>query len=179
MTSFDGGLREPFIVRWPNHVPAGRVATSWSPPWILVPTFARVAGAEVRTIESSMAAISGRCSPGNPAPNHRTRLSFTTGASSSKAFAAANGSFTSVTNTTGPTRPAAGGKPGKIVRRHIGLELFDLENDISETNNVAEKYPTVVQRLQALGENCRDDLGDSARKRVGKNVRPASKVVIK
>src|SRR4051812_15208775 len=23
MTSFEGGLREPFIVRWPNHVPAG------------------------------------------------------------------------------------------------------------------------------------------------------------
>jgi arylsulfatase A len=75
-----------------------------------------------------------------------------------------------------PDPPGSRGKPGKMSKRQIGVELFDLDNDLSETTNVAEKYPTVVQRLQALAEKCREDLGDSAVKRVGKNVRPASAV---
>lgn len=73
---------------------------------------------------------------------------------------------------THPDPPGAAGKPGKIVNHLIGVELFDLENDISEKKDLAKKFPAVVQRLQALAEQCRDDMGDSAQKRTGKNVRP-------
>lgn len=49
--------------------------------------------------------------------------------------------------------------------------LYDLELDISETTNLAAKYPDVVERLLALAEKAREDLGDVGR--TGKNQRPA------
>ncbi|HMC28907.1 MAG TPA: sulfatase-like hydrolase/transferase, partial [Verrucomicrobiae bacterium] len=178
MTSFDGGLREPFIVRWPNHVPAGRVSHELVTAMDLFPTFARLAGAEVphdRIIDGKdiWPLLSGE--PGAKSPHEAF---FYYWGEQLEAVRSGKWKLHLGHEYNTPDPPGSGGKPGKMVKRHIGLELFDLENDISETNNVAEKYPTVVQRLQGFAEKCRDDLGDSARKRVGKNVRPPSKVAI-
>ena len=52
------------------------------------------------------------------------------------------------------------------------LALYNLEDDPGETTDVAAKHPEVVQRLAALAERARADLGDSLTKRSGKNVRP-------
>jgi arylsulfatase A-like enzyme len=54
----------------------------------------------------------------------------------------------------------------------IGFEkpfLVDLENDIGETTDLSEQNRQVVERLLALAEGMRDDLGDY--NRVGKNMR--------
>ena len=53
----------------------------------------------------------------------------------------------------------------------VAVELYDYEQDPHETTNVADANPEVVQRLQALAEQARDDLGDALTKRQGKNVR--------
>jgi arylsulfatase A-like enzyme len=56
-----------------------------------------------------------------------------------------------------------GGKNGQPVpykQMKMGLELFDLEQDPRETTNVASKHPDVVERLQKLADNMREDLGD-------------------
>ena len=68
------------------------------------------------------------------------------------------------------------GKPGPYVDRMIELSLFDLESDNAETKIVAEQHPDVVERLQQLAEKTRDDLGDSATKREGKNVRQPGRI---
>ena len=44
-TSMEGALRVPFILRWPGHVPAGRVSNEIVHVTDLFPTLARVAGA--------------------------------------------------------------------------------------------------------------------------------------
>ena len=41
----------------------------------------------------------------------------------------------------------------------------------------ADQNPDVVKKLEALAEQCREDLGDSRTKRTGKNVRPAGKLI--
>jgi len=53
----------------------------------------------------------------------------------------------------------------------IGLSLFNLQTDPSETTDLAARHPEVVTRLQGLAERAREDLGDSATKRPGKGVR--------
>ena len=45
-------------------------------------------------------------------------------------------------------------------QRKIELSLFDLEADIGETTNIADKHPDVVNKLLALCEQARRDLGD-------------------
>jgi arylsulfatase len=56
------------------------------------------------------------------------------------------------------------------VRREIGYALYDLESDVGERKNVAEWYPDVVERLMAIAERAREDLGDGPRP--GTGVRP-------
>ena len=40
------------------------------------------------------------------------------------------------------------------------LSLYDLENDIGETTNVATRHPDVLTRLRQLAHEARMDLGD-------------------
>jgi len=53
-------------------------------------------------------------------------------------------------------------------------QLFDLDNDLSETTDVSNEYPEVVARLTALAEKARADLGDGTK--TGLNQRAAGLV---
>ena len=44
-TSFEGGVREPFIARWPGKIPAGRVCREPAMTIDILPTVAKIAGA--------------------------------------------------------------------------------------------------------------------------------------
>jgi arylsulfatase len=59
---------------------------------------------------------------------------------------------------------------------HCGLELYNLDTDIGESKNIAEKHPEVVRRLQALGEQMRLELGDSLTGKKGSGNRSPGKV---
>ena len=67
------------------------------------------------------------------------------------------------------------GHPGPYGKGKTGLELYNLEKDISERNNVGDKYPEVVKRLEELAEKIRAELGDSLTKTKGSEIRPAGK----
>lgn len=71
-------------------------------------------------------------------------------------------------------QPGSGGLPGKASRQRQELALFDLRNDVGEATDVAARHRDVVERLTALAETCREDLGDG--KRPGRNRRPPGKV---
>ena len=66
------------------------------------------------------------------------------------------------------------GLPGGYNRGETETALYDLEADIGERNDVAADYPDVVERLKALGDEAREDLGD--RKQKGKGVRPVGRI---
>ncbi len=55
------------------------------------------------------------------------------------------------------------------------LELYNLEEDIAESNNIAEQHPDVVEILLDIAERARRDLGD--KDRPGEQVRHAGIVV--
>ena len=70
-----------------------------------------------------------------------------------------------------------GGTPAKYVSKNIlQPELYDLANDLGETTDVARRHPDIVNRLLALAERARVELGDSLTEREGKGVRPAGHV---
>ena len=58
----------------------------------------------------------------------------------------------------------------------IPRALYNLDWDPAEQKNVLEDHQDVFNRLQAMIESARDDLGDSKRKKVGKNVRPVGRI---
>ena len=42
----------------------------------------------------------------------------------------------------------------------VEAELYDLRQDIGETEEVSAQHPEVVARLMALADKAREDLGD-------------------
>lgn len=63
------------------------------------------------------------------------------------------------------TEPGRDGIPGKYHWRQAGLELYDLETDLGEKNDLARAHPEVVREMQALAGKMREELGDGLTKR--------------
>jgi arylsulfatase A-like enzyme len=49
-------------------------------------------------------------------------------------------------------------------------QLYDLDSNLAEKNDVAARHPDVVEELLELAERAREDIGDM--KEIGKNARP-------
>jgi arylsulfatase A len=172
-TSFEGGVRVPFVARWPGRIPKGAVGTLPAMTIDLLPTLAKLAGAPLSTERiidgrDMWPLLAGRS---NAQPPHDA-LYFYWG---DELHAVRSGRWKLHLPHPYMSLEVAGndGSPGKYVRKEIPLSLFDLEKDAGETTNVADRNPAVVKQLLDYAERARDDLGDSLTQRVGKNVRPA------
>ena len=75
-----------------------------------------------------------------------------------------------------PEPPGHGGQPGKMIKPRTELALFNLENDPSESNDLAARHPEIVARLQTLAAKAREDLGDSATKQKGRGAREPGRI---
>jgi len=172
MTSFEGGFRVPFLARWPGHIPTNRVSRELVTAMDVLPALASLTGAEL-----PKSRIDGKdISPlliGTPGARSPHDAFFYYCEEQLQAVRSGKWKLHLPHEYIHIDPPGADAKPGKVGKQQIGLALFDLDQDLGETNDVAEKYPTIVARLQGLAEQCRDDLGDSLQKRVGRNVRPA------
>ena len=175
-TMFDGGARVPCIMRWPGKIPAGRVCGELAATIDLLPTFAALSGAKVpddRVIDGRdiWPLMSGQAGARTP---HEAYFFYW--GRHLQAVRSGKWKLHFAHNYPKPDPPGGEGRPGKYSTQHIGVALFDLEADIGETRNVAEEHPDVVQRLRALADACRTDLGDSATKQEGRNVRPVGRM---
>jgi arylsulfatase A len=176
-TTFEGGQREPFLARWPGQIPAGSVCKEPAMTIDLLPTVARLAGADLpadraidgRDIWPLLSGQAGACSPHEALYFYwECELQAIRGGRWKLHFPHEYHSLARA--------PGSGGRPGPYARRRIDLALFDLENDPGETTDVAARHPDIVHRLEQLAEQARDDLGDSATDRKGKGVRPPGRL---
>jgi arylsulfatase A-like enzyme len=172
-TTFEGGVRMPCVARWPKHIPAGTVCREPAMTIDLLPTVAKLAGAELpkHPIDGLdiWPLLAGK--PDAKSPHEALYFYW-----DRHLQAVRSGRWKLHFPHDFPTLAGKpGGKDGKPVN-YVGdvtpLALYDLENDISETTNVAEKHPAVVLRLQGLADKARVDLGDVATRHRGKGVRP-------
>lgn len=165
-TTMEGGMRVPCVVRWPAKIPAGKSCDELSSLMDLLPTFAKFAGGEAPTDRK----IDGRdiwplltAMPEAKTPHaafyyyHMDQLQAVRDARWKLHLSLANKS----TNLRDATATSA-------------ARLYDLDNDLGETTNIAAANPKVVRRLEALAELARKDLGD--RDRPGANERPVGRV---
>ncbi len=175
-TSFEGGVREPCIMRWPGHIPADTVCNEPAMTIDLLPTIARLAGAEVPTDRI----IDGRDiwplmagEPGAKSPHEALYFYWLQGL---QAVRSGRWKLHVPHDYLHVVELGHDGGYGKFAPLQEELSLYDLETDPGETKNVAADHADVVARLQAFAERAREDLGDSATKRKGANVRPAGRV---
>jgi len=176
MTTWEGGVRMPCIARWPGKIPAGTTCHEPAMTIDILPTVAKLAGAELpkRAIDGLdiWPLLAGK--PGAKSPHEVLYFYWQEHLQSVRA-GRWKLHFPHSYISLGGKPGGRGNKPAKYVDEKTPLALFDLETDVGETKNVADQHPDVVRRMEALAEKAREDLGDSATKRKGKGVRPAGK----
>jgi arylsulfatase len=164
MKSWEGGPRVPCIMRWPGKIPAGQTCDQIATTMDIFPTFAALAGTPLpsnRTIDGKniFPLISGKT---EKSPHDEYFF---------YCYTHLQGVRDDRWKLVLP-RPA---KPGwmswwaRMIDEVKEVQLYDLKNDISETNNIAQEHPEIVNRLMKSIEKARNEIGD--RDRIGEGAR--------
>ena len=176
-TTWDGGQREPCIMRWPGKIPASAVCREPAMTIDILPTLAKLAGAKLpeRKIDGLdiWPLISGKPDAWSP---HDAYFFYWGRELQAVRSGRWKLHFPHV-YTTLAGKP--GGRDGKWVlpgKAKTPLALYDLEKDPCEITNLVDGHPEVVERLTSLANQAREELGDSATKHEGTGVRPAGRI---
>lgn len=173
-TAWEGGIRVPTLMRWPTKIPAGTTCDELACTVDILPTVASMIGAQLpqhkidgHDITPLMLGAVGAESP------HKTMPCYY---ANNELHAIRDPQWKLILphqyRTLAGKPGGTGGIPAKYESANVGLELYDMKSDRSETKNVAQDHPEVVARLQAAAEVWRTDLGDKLTDRNGKGVRP-------
>jgi len=177
-TMFEGGYREPCVMRWPGKIPADTVCDEFSTTMDLLPTIAKLIDGKVsddRPIDGKdiWPLMAGQTDAKSP---HESFICYYGGEMQAVRDPRWKLHLPHRYRTLAGKKPGNGGYSVPYDHTTIGHELFDLKNDIGETTNVADAHPEIVARLQAEAERMRNLLGDRLTKRQGTQVRPAGKL---
>jgi arylsulfatase A-like enzyme len=173
-TSYEGGQRVPCIMQWPGKVPAGRVSNKLLTTMDVLPTIARLTGAEL-----PKAKIDGvdftELLKGNDNVTPRTEFLYYYRKNNLEAVRKHDWKlvFAHPGRTYEGVLPGHNGKPGPTTENNMfPKELFNLARDPSERYNVLEQNPEIAAELEKIAEAARADLGDDLTNHPGKNRRP-------
>lgn len=132
---YEGGIRVPMIATWEGVIPAGSSTNHISAFWDILPTLTEVAGAETpENIDGISFLPTLKGEPNNQKEHEFLYWEF----------------------------PSYGGQQAvrlgkwKGVRKNIisdgnlKIELYNLEEDIREENNVADQHPEIVNRIREI-----------------------------
>ena len=169
-TSFEGGIRVPFIARWLGKIPPGTVCREPALTIDLLPTLAGLAGAALpkHPIDGLDIWPLLRGRPGAKSPHEALYFYWD---DELQAVRSGPWKFHVAHEYHKPDPPGGGGQPGHMTKPRTGAALFQLQLDPGETRDVSSQRPDVVRRLEGLLEKARRELGDSLQKREGNGVR--------
>lgn len=142
---YEGGTREPFIVVWPGHVPAGRVDTNTVICGVdILPMFCHLAGAPLPTDQKLDGEDMSKSFFGKSLKRKKA-IFWEYGRNGSKAF----GYPRETPLERSPNVAVRDGKWKLLVNADgTDVQLYDIDNDQNETTNVANKHPWVTKRLK-------------------------------
>jgi arylsulfatase len=176
--SFEGGQREPCIMRWPGHIEAGAICNKLASTIDLLPTIAAIIDASLP--ENKIDGV-------NILPlllgdeNAEPRQTFLYYYRKNSLEAVRKGDWKLVFAHPGRTyvgfKPGFDGFPGSVNENFMFEEaLYDLRRDRGECYDVKDYYPEVVAELKKIADEARKDLGDDIQNVTGQNQRKPRRV---
>jgi arylsulfatase A len=180
-TNWEGGTREPCVMRWPGHIPAG--ADTWDMLMTidLFPTIAKLVGAKLPRHKIDGLDVWPIISRQPGAKNPHDAYWFYYEVNQLQAVTTSDGRWKlQLPHTYQTLAGEPGGKGGAPVpysfRKVEHEELYDLVHDISETTDVSAQHAEVVKLLETEAEKARADLGDELTERPGPGRREPGRV---
>lgn len=173
--TFEGGTRVPLFVRWPGKIQAGGIYSDLMTNMDLLPTIAAATGALLpKNKIDGVNFLPSLLSP-STVRGPRDTFYYYFGKNNLEAIRYKHWKLV-LPHNAGSYAAAVHGKDGssgKIPRVNVPLALYDLAHDPGEAYDVQTLYPDIVQKLQTIAEQARQDLGDDLTNRAGTNVRKA------
>lgn len=132
---YEGGIRSPFIARWPEKIDDGTESTQITAMWHLLPTFAELAGAEVPADIDGVSfatALLGKTGEAET-PEYLYWEFYEQGGK--KAVRKGNWKAVKLNIKKNPASPP---------------ELYNLADDPGEQHNVASEHPEIIKEMEAI-----------------------------
>ncbi len=160
-TSWEGGQRVPFIVKWPGHIPAGTICNKLGCAIDILPSFAKIAGAELPKLKIDGTSIV-ELWKGNKEANPRETILFYYGKNNLNGVRKGNWKLVLPhTWSSYNTLPGKDGYGGRRIKMTVEEpELYNMMRDPGEQFNVIEYYPEKAAKLMEIVEKARAELGD-------------------
>jgi arylsulfatase A-like enzyme len=135
----------PFLVRWPGRIRPGVSAELICHVDML----------------ATMAALTGQTLPAEAGPDSFNVLPALLGeklAKPCREHLVEHGNVLALRKGPWKLIPAGGAKPGKKSKpgAAAGVQLYNLTDDLGETNNIASQHPEIVQEMTALLQRVRE-----------------------
>jgi len=176
-TTWEGGQRVPFIVHWKSRILPG-VSNEIVSAIDLYPTLAKIAGAKMPTDRKIDGVDVSDLLLGKTDKSPRDTF-FYYMCNNLEAVRVGDWKL-HISRRPGAGKPSIHEGTGLSlppINNNIEVkELYNLREDIGETNNVYDIHPEVVARLMEKIEACREDLGDAFTGTKPKNVREIGRV---
>ena len=137
-SNWEGGHRVPAVARWPGHVPAGAVSHELTISIDLMPTILALAGASI------------------PEGHKLDGVNLLPVLLEGKSLGNRQLFFNGKAMRDGPWKLVIGGRGAK------GVGLYNLDEDLGEQNNLAEKHPQRVGRMRAALQAWQQDVSATA-----------------
>ena len=163
-TVYEGGLRVPFLVRWPGRVEPGSTCHGLVGLNDMAATVAEIANVELAPDEApdSISLLPLLTSPGSPSPrtslvmqsplafairDRQWKLALTPGSGSRGMW----GTLPIPEQAWGDAMRSFGSTPAAAdLRKAPFVQLFNLDTDVRETKNLAGDSPEIAAKLAAL-----------------------------
>lgn len=180
-TALEGGVRVPCVMKWPGVIPAGRVENRPAMTIDLLPTIAAITGANAPTKEIDGKNMSYLLQGTSKDTSHHEAYYFYYKTNELHGILSGDGTWKLYLPHTyrslNGRKGTSDGIPIDYDQNEIGLELYNLDEDISETTDVADQHPEIVEELLQHAEAARTELGDNLTDRTGDGTREIGRVV--
>jgi len=160
-TSWEGGQREPCIMKWTGTIPGESVCSEPAMTIDVLPTLAEITGTQLsgNKIDGKSILELMKAKPGAKSP-HEALYYFWNNHLQAVRSGKWKLHFPHGYNSLNGRQGGAKGKPVNYEVLFTDTALYNLENDIGETKDLSHGKPEIVKQLIEYAEMIRKDIGD-------------------
>lgn len=138
---YEGGIRVPMIARWPGKIAAGTETDQVSAFWDVMPTLAEVAGVDPPSSIDGISFLPTLLGQPERQQQHEFLYWEFSGYGGQQAL------------RMGPWKAVRQNMLNRNNTDPLKIELYNLKEDIAESNDLAEQHPDIVTRMSAIMES--------------------------